>query len=148
LFETVLRSEGEGLSALGSMASRLMQQFGNGAEAILESHGSRVSVDYEPESEKLDYLLATALSSTWLGLPGRTDGSPVWFGGASGRQFLTRLAGSAALPSFLGGGGAEPFERIHIDGSNGFVVDGELYDPGEPHVLEVSKGRPVTFALP
>lgn len=148
LFETVLRSEGEGLSGLGSMASRLARQIGGETGTTLESQGARVSVDYEPQSEQLDYLLATALSTTWLGLPGRTDGAPAWIGGTSGRQFLTRVAGSAALPSFLGGGGTAPFERLHVDGSEGFVVDGELYDPGEPHVLEVAEGRPVTFTLP
>jgi len=148
LFETVLRTEGEGLSGLGSMASRLARRFGEEANRDVAARGDRVSVDYEPLGDSVGYVVATALSSTWLGLSRGGTAGPVWWRGDSGREFVRNVASSAAIPGFLGGGSAETFGRLHIDGPGGFVLDGALFDPGEPHVLEVASGRDVTFLTP
>lgn len=40
---------------------------------------------------------------------------------------------------------AEPFERIHIDTTSGYVLDGELVDPGCARTLVVERGPNVGF---
>jgi hypothetical protein len=68
--------------------------------------------------------------------------------GESAQQLAKKLAGSAALPKFMQTSRAEQGRRIHVDSTGGFVVDGTLYDPGEPHVLQLRSEHRVTFVTP
>lgn len=143
LFEAHHRSGGRGLSGLGGTVSRLAREFATSGGERLQARSGRMTVDWEPWGESIGYVVASGLTKTWLGLqPG--DGEEArWLGDPAGGDFLRKVAGSRAVPRFLRGAQGEAFERIHIDWSGGFVLDGELYDPGVPYVLEVTDGGSV-----
>lgn len=140
MFEILLRSDGRGLSGLGSVVSQIAREVTSGPEQRFEPLGARVAVDYEPWSERLGYLVASGLETSWLGIQIAEERSARWLGSETASGFVTKLASTAALPGFLQGTDAREFERIHVDGDGGFVVDGELYDPGEPHILQIAEG--------
>lgn len=148
LFETLARTEGGGFSGWSSMGSKLVRQLASAETGRLEPEGARLSVDYEPRDEALGYLVASGLERTWMGISAAQGRAPGWSGGRATRSFLREVAGSAAVPRFLRGGGGDTFERIHVDGPGGFVLDGELYDPAEPHVVQVAVGPTVRFIVP
>ena len=145
LFEILQRSEGQGLSGLRSAVGELARQVTGGEGRRFEAVGARVSVDYQAWAEQVGYLVASGLESSWLGLSLADRVEPRWEGSESAGGLVGKVAGSAALPGFLQGGAGRAFERIHVDGNEGFVVDGELYDPAEPHVLQVGPGHVCDF---
>jgi hypothetical protein len=148
LFETYYRSAGGGIAGLGAAVGELLKGMTSGGGGRLEPVSARVTVDYEPWGDRLGYLLASTLDASWLGLPVEAASPMGWMAGESAQQLAKKLAGSAALPKFMQTSRAEQGRRIHVDSTGGFVVDGTLYDPGEPHVLQLRSEHRVTFVTP
>ena len=64
--------------------------------------------------------------------------------GERGRELFKKVASSRALPGFVRVRFAQTsFDRIDVDWSGGFVLDGELFDPGKPYALRIQSGPPV-----
>jgi len=145
LFEMLLRSEGAGLRGVRSAVTELARELTNRAGRRFEPVRARVTVDYESRTNQLGYLMASGLEQSWLGVRLADGDRPGWQASESARGFVTNMAGAAAIPGFLRGTRAEDFERIHIDNGGGFVVDGELYDPGVPQVLQIAPGPTIDF---
>jgi hypothetical protein len=144
LFEMLQRSEGGGVAGLRSVVGQLADDWAGGTGQRFESVGARVSVDYTPRTDKLGYLIASGLEQTWLGLRGADGSRPGWQGSETAGELVKSVAG-AAIPSFLGGTPGDAFDRIHVDGPGGFVVDGELFEASGPHVLQVAPGPQCKF---
>ncbi|MGM0555426.1 MAG: hypothetical protein ACQEVA_03510 [Myxococcota bacterium] len=107
----------------------------------LEPVQARLSVDGEPVGETIGYLVCSSLSRTWLGLGMDANGAAASYRvGDRGRELIKKVASSRALPGFVRSDTANPFERIDIDWSSGFVMDGELVEPGGAHALRVEPG--------
>jgi hypothetical protein len=111
----------------------------------------RLSVDGHPHSDQFGYLLAGTLPQSWLGLD-LIEGGAGFLSGDSGKELLARVARSRALPELLksrrrqSGASSHSFERIHMDSSAGYVLDGELFEPNKPYVLQIKAGPPALFA--
>ncbi|MFB6374725.1 MAG: hypothetical protein ABEN55_16760 [Bradymonadaceae bacterium] len=134
LFEMLLRSEGAGLRGIRSAVTELARELTNQAGRRFEPVRARVTVDYQPWSDQLGYLMASGLRKSWLGVRLAEGDRPRWQGSESARGFIKKMAGAAAIPGFLRGAQAE-----------GFVVDGELYDTGGAHVLQIAPGPQIDF---
>lgn len=140
LFEAYHRA---GPSAMGAVAGTLgriaRDMFAEGAS--LQPTPARISVDRRPVGESVGYLLASSLETSWLGLSLLSERGSSYRTGASGRQLLKEVAKSRALPRFLDtGAGAKSFDTIHIDWSGGYVLDGELFEPAHPYVIQLAEG--------
>lgn len=126
---------------LGEWARKLVSSRG---ETLFEPETCRMTIDYEPRGETLGFLLASALETSWFGWSFDADG-PRWQGGESGSDFIREAARARTLPSFVRGESGHAFDRIHIDWTGGYVLDGELYDPDVPYVLQLAPGPQITF---
>lgn len=146
IFEMLLRSEGAGIRGVRSAVTELARELTNQSGRRFEPVGARVTVDYESWTDQLGYLMASGLTESWLGVRLAQGDRAKWQGSDSAQGFVKKMAGAAALPGFMQGARAEEFHRIHIDGGGGFVVDGELYDTGAPHVLQLAPGPRIAFA--
>lgn len=139
-YRTGTRSTGWG-RALGEWAKELLSSDG---ESRFQPETGRVSIDYEPWGETLGYALISGLETTWFGESFGGD-SLQWRAGESGRTFVREATTSRAMPSFFREGTGESFDRIHLDWTGGYVLDGELYDPDVPYVLQLAPGPEITF---
>ena len=110
----------------------------------LEPVKAKISCDGEPLAEEVGYLVCSSLSKTWLGLSMNTgEQGAAYRIGDRGRQLIKKVASSRALPSFVRSDEAVGFERMDIDWSSGFVLDGELIEPRGAHALRVEPGPTV-----
>jgi hypothetical protein len=141
LFEAYKRAQTE---TSGRVASTL---FGLARDTLLEGGRNldpvqaKLSIDGQPYAEAIGYLVCSSLSKTWLGLSMDADGaSAAYRVGERGRELIKRVASSRALPSFARADSATGFERLDVDWSSGFVLDGELVEPRGPHALRVEPG--------
>lgn len=110
----------------------------------LEPIKAKIACDGEPLAEEVGYLVCSSLSKTWLGLSMNRDAQGAAYRlGDRGRQLIKKVASSRALPSFVRSDEAVGFERMDIDWSSGFVLDGELIEPRGAHALRVQPGPTV-----
>ncbi len=100
----------------------------------------------DPCAEQVGYVLASSLERSWLGLDMTRQKMGVRLGD-SGKELLGEVARSRALPRFVRPRGhVQAFERLHIDWSAGYVLDGELFEPARPYVVQVKQGPVAHFA--
>lgn len=136
-------------SRAGAVASTLMRLAGDavsGGSAGLEPVRARFAVDGRPMGESLGYLLASSLETSWLGLSAARSNTPGLRLGESSAELVKQVARSRALPKLLRGRAThDTFDRIHLDWAGGYVLDGELYEPSSPYVVQVKKGPTVHF---
>jgi hypothetical protein len=126
-----------GRDVLGSSGASM------GAEPI------RFTVDYRPMGESWRHLHVTSLSRGWLGVAGAVNGEACLRLGSDEKELL----GQAVRGRVVSGlGTREPvsvrFERLHLQGQLGYVLDGELYGSSGPQVVEVCHGPRVYFLKP
>lgn len=133
-------------SVLSGMAKRLVMS-GSAAPKLVQA---RISVDGKPHAESFGFWLAGSLESSWFGLHLASE-HPSFRSGDTPRELLSQVTQSRLKPDFLralGGTASKPnagFRRIHIDGSAGYVLDGELYDPDKPYILQIEPAAPAVF---
>ncbi|MFP4597005.1 MAG: hypothetical protein ACLFVJ_02060 [Persicimonas sp.] len=140
LFEAYHRAGPSAVGAVAGTLGRLARDMLLEG-ATLRPTPARVSVDRRPAEESVGYLLASSLETSWLGLSLLSERGASYRMGASGRELLKEVAKSRALPRFLDtGASAESFDTIHMDWSGGYVLDGELYEPAHPYVVQLTEG--------
>lgn len=139
------RHRGGGLGDLGRTLGEFARGLTSSGRNGPGEDSLRFSVDYRPRAEALGYLLASGLRTSWFGIElGDADGARMLAGEQTG-ELVSRLARDRALPSLTRGSG-ERFDRIHLDWSGDFAVDGELYSPASPYALEIAQDHSVPFA--
>lgn len=133
-------------SVLGGMAKRLVFS----GSAALKPVQARISIDGQPYVEEFGFWLAGSLESSWFGLHLSAD-SASFRSGDSPKELLAQVTQSRVQPSFLrsmraaGSDETTAFKRIHMDGSAGYVLDGELFDPNRPYTLQIKSAAPAVF---
>lgn len=134
-----------GRTALAAL-NRGVKQFAFEGGQAAEPLRARVSVDGHPRAERFGYLLMSSMRVSWLGVRFAPGGG--YLLGDSARRLAALVAKNRALPAFLQDESEDlaPFETIHVDSSAGFVLDGELFKPAGPHILQVKPGPPVFFS--
>ena len=140
LFEAYARASGTRTARVTGTIARLGRDTLLEAGANLEPISAKIAVDHRPEAERIGYLLASTLESSWLGLK---MGGIETLGlrmGESGAKLARQVASSNTLPDFVRGDAGRTIETIDIDWSSPFVLDGELVEPGRSHVLHVERG--------
>lgn len=115
--------------------------------------GWRLSVDYRPQPEGWTHLQATTLAQSWLGLAGLSapggQSAPTLRIGEKGADLLREWVTPRALTkTFVAPVEGTSFERVHLDGASGYVIDGELYGAGAGQVLELARGPRIFFMRP
>ncbi len=146
LFEAYHRAGPSAVGAVTSTLGRLAREMLFDARSSLEPVRARVAVDGKPRAEAIGYLLASSLKSSWLGLRLLEERKASFRLGDSGAELIREVAKSRALPRFLRSQpGAEAFERIHVDWTGGYVLDGELYEPAMPYVVQLKEGPVAHF---
>lgn len=149
IFETFHRHTG-GIAAAGSVLSRVARRLITGGSSGFESVQARLSVDGQPHAEAFGFWLAGSLDSSWFGL-NLGEGGAGFRSGETPRELLGQVAKSRMRPSFLRairpveGDVVIDFGCIHMDGSAGYVLDGELFDPDKPYMLQIEPGAPALF---
>lgn len=119
-----------------------------GAEAARAKN--RVSVDYKSRGESVSYVMASTLEESWFGGTATRGNQASLVMGDSPVELLKRAAVSRTLPGSLSSRqkrakaqASEGFERAHLDGFEGYVLDGILFKPEHPYVVQVSQGPQV-----
>lgn len=133
--EIVQRGGGRVGEGLRSAARSALDAFSGDEAAKWRVDGVRVAIDRSSWGETIGHLMASSLSTTWLGLSAGSQGQPGWVADSKVGSLPGKIARSR-MPGF--GGHSKPFERIHVNWSSGFVVDGRLIDAGVPHAVEVA----------
>lgn len=145
LFEAYERAAGGGLGGLASVLRRLGSKSSL-QDASAPSPDARVSIDRSQRLQAPAYLLASTLKTSWLGLKMSDDRPQSLRMGESGRELIGQVARNRAVPRmFRSEADAQPFETLHIDWSQGYVLDGELYEPARPYVVQLAEGPPAPF---
>lgn len=158
LFEAFLRSAtktaaGSALSQAAALSATAASLFGSAlrrgigqGQPYLESTAARLSIDGYPTADQFSYLLASSIERSWLGLRMLSE-SPSLMRGDSARELLTRVAAARALPTFMhsSDASATAFNQVQLDLAAGYVLDGVLFQPEKPYVLQVKAGQPVFF---
>ncbi len=138
--------------ARASVGGRLGTLEALGRTAMDSLRGERdpvdatVAIGWERRADRFGQLLASGLRQTWFDIRMNKRGPSVLLGDRpaqllEGRSRLGRLAQIAR------GDAAEKFSRIHIDSDSGYVLDGELFDPGLSRSILVEPGPSVQFAV-
>lgn len=145
LFEASRRASSSGLSGIASELGRLGRRtLFDGEAGSME--GARLAVNRRPARAAPAYLLAGSLDRSWFGLKLRDDAPRSYRAGDSTSSLVGQVARNRAVPRLLDSGSdAEPFETIHIDWSHGYVLDGQLFEPARPYVVQVAEGPPAHF---
>ncbi|MBA2663851.1 MAG: hypothetical protein H0U74_16300 [Bradymonadaceae bacterium] len=149
-FEAYHRSGRSGRTNLAATAAHLTRDWVRSGEVPgRQGSAARVSVDYKSRSDASGYVLASTLEQSWFGTSTvRTDG-PALVLGESALELVKRAALPRAVqrvrPKVQQ---SEAFERVHLDGFPGFVLDGELYEPAHANVVQVAAGPRVHFVCP
>lgn len=141
LFEARARSP---LTALGRSATTLAALAAE-VVAARPQPDARVAVDATPRPG-LGWMLMSALPRGWFGLTLSREGGPHLLDGPSLTTLAPALARSRAPLRALRDAGATPFERVHLDRLDGYVLDGELRQPARPHILQIARGVSAPFA--
>lgn len=146
LFEAYHRAGPSAVGAVTSTLGRVAREMLLESSGALEPVRARVAVDGRPRAEAIGYLLASSLKRSWLGLNLREEHDVSLRLGDSGTDLIREVAKARALPRFLRPrAGAEAFERIQIDWTGGYVLDGELFEPSMPYVIQVKAGPVAHF---
>jgi hypothetical protein len=130
------------VSSVGQLGKDMLVDAGRSFEPIR----ARVAIDGRPRSEEIGYLLASSLDTSWLGLSLLEERELSFRMGQSGGDLARQVAKARALPRFMQKARvAEAFDRIHVDFSGGYVLDGELFEPSKPYVVQVEAGPVAHF---
>ena len=140
IFEAMQRSQPSRFGALPAVVARLTHEAVVGGGGSLQPVPGRVAVDSSPVAEQFGYLLASSLQESWFGLKMNERVDISYRMADSSRELAKQLARSRAIPRLLRSARGEGFERIHIDWSAGYVLDGELYQPSKPYVIQLERG--------
>lgn len=144
LFEAYKRARTETSAKVAGTLFGLAKQMILEGGRTFEPVTGKLSVDGEPVAEQVGYLVCSSLDKTWLGLSMDTGTDRAGLRlGRQGRELAKRIASSRALPGFVRSDTARDFERLDVDWSSGFVLDGELVEPGVSHALRVESGPAV-----
>lgn len=135
LFEARARSP---ITALGTSVTTIAALAAE-VVAARPHADARVAIDATPHP-RLGWMLMGALPRGWFGLTLSRDGGPHLLDGPSLRALAPALARARAPLHALRAAGATPFERVHLDRLDGYVLDGELRQPARPHILQVARG--------
>ncbi|QDG49748.1 hypothetical protein FIV42_03050 [Persicimonas caeni] len=146
LFEAYHRAGASTVGAVSSTLGRIAREMLLESTSALEPVKARVAVDGRPRADSIGFLLASSLKHSWLGLHLLEERDISFRMGNSSAELIREVAKARALPRFLrSDSGAEAFERIHIDWTGGYVLDGELYEPSMPYVVQVKEGPVAHF---
>lgn len=128
------------MSALGRLATDTI-----GGDEGGDPVAARTSIDYDPVEEATGSLVASTLKKTPFGPGSGGDGALMWEG-VSASELLGRVVG----PGFVDGGGPQgrPFESIHLDSPDGWLLDGRLHGARDSGVVQVVPGPTVTVVRP
>lgn len=139
-----------GILAATSLLSGVARRVVTDGSAAFKPVQARVSVDGQAHAEQFGFWVAGSLELGWFGL--RLGAERACFrSGDSPGELLAQISKSQAVPGFLRAmraGGSEdctPFERIQMDASTGYVLDGELFDPDRAYTLQIKPGEPALF---
>lgn len=144
LFEAYKRAQtetsGRVAGTLLGLAKNTLLEGGRNLDPV----SGKLTIDGEARRDTIGYLVASSLAETWLGLSMQTPNQHPGFRlGERGRELIKKVASSRALPRFVRSDEADGFERMDIDWSSGFVLDGELVEPGGAHALRIQAGPTV-----
>ena len=141
LFEARARSGRRGpLKTIDALIRMSVQ----GPEELVDAD---VFVDWEKSAERFRLFLASAGSHSWFDV-GMGASGPGFRLGKSALELVEARSRLGRIVSRVSGHRAEPFRRIHIDTNSGYVLDGELFDPGLPRTIAIEAGPRVRFAVP
>jgi|GEM_PF-3507450 len=153
IFEGLHRGGGErsgGILAATSLLSGMAKRLVLDGSAAFKPVQARVSVDGQPHAEQFGFWLAGSLETSWFGLRLGADGA-CFRSGDSPRELLAQVSESRVTPGFLRAMRADDsndcaaFERIQMDASTGYVLDGELFDPDRSYTLQIKPAAPALF---
>ncbi len=105
----------------------------------------RVAVDHEPADGQGGSMVATTLKRTYFGLQADGHRAMLW-----DRLATTSLVRRAVTAGVLQRSKrqARPFESIHLDTPQGWLLDGRLHGAEESGVVQVVPGPTVTLVRP
>lgn len=126
------------VSALGQLAT---ETFGGDEDG--QPVAARTSIDYRPVEDSVGSMIVSTLEDTPFGPGSSGDGAVVWEG-LSASELMRRSVG----PSFVGGVDGRPFECIHLDSPDGWLLDGRLHGGADAGVVQVVPGPTVTVVRP
>ena len=127
------------VSAFGRLASDTLN------EADETGVARRVAVDHQPTKVESGSLVVSTLAHTVFGLGGPGDGAVLW------EQLpVSKLMRQAVTPELLESGTEEgrPFDTVHLDSPDGWLLDGRLQGADQPGVVQVTPGPTMTFVRP
>lgn len=104
-----------------------------------------VWIDWQERGEHFRQLLASSLYRSWFGVRMMKGGGPGVRLGRTALELVEARSRLSRVTELATQHRAEPFERIHIDTTSGYVLDGELVDPGCARTLVVERGPNVGF---
>ncbi len=107
---------------------------------------NRVSVDYKARGESVGYVMASTLEQSWFGRTATHGHQTSLVMGDSPVELLKRAAASRTVERVRRRQqSGEGFDRAHLDGFEGYVLDGILFKPEHPFGVQVSQGPQVHF---
>ncbi|MFU8802500.1 MAG: hypothetical protein ACNA8W_01705 [Bradymonadaceae bacterium] len=147
-FEAYYRSGRADGAWVGKAAMRFARDSLADHRWAVEEPG-RLTIDGLPHTRSWAHLMATTLSKSWFGLEGAGRGEPaLWLGERSGELVRQLMSSRAAALLSDWSWSAVDFDRVHLDGLPGYVLDGELHTARHPQVIQVCRGPRVYFMQP
>lgn len=110
-----------------------------------EPVAQRVAIDHRARVGAEGSLVATTLRKSYFGLGGEGDRALLW------NQLSTpKLIRQAMTPDVLERSASEgaPFESVHLDTPQGWILDGRLHGTADPGVVQVVPGPSVSLIYP
>ncbi|MFU8807379.1 MAG: hypothetical protein ACNA8W_26455, partial [Bradymonadaceae bacterium] len=148
-FEAYYRSGRADGAGLGKAALRLAQESLEGVASAPAGNDARLTINAVPYTNPWSHLMATTLSRSWFGLEGSQRSEPAMWLGERNAELIRQLMASRSVPYFSDRHWrAVNFERSHLDGLPGYVLDGELHMASHPQVIQVCQGPRVYFMRP
>ncbi len=127
------------VSAFGKLASETLGEDQRGPVAL------RVAVDHRPSENRSGSMVISTLERSYFGLGTAGQGPMVWEGMAA-----STLMRKAVTPELLESSRrrGRPFEVVHLDTPQGWLLDGRLHESERPGVVQIAPGPMVTFLCP
>lgn len=105
----------------------------------------RVAVDHRPADGQQGSMVASTLEQTYFGL-GATGDTPLLWDRLATTTLMRRAVTSGLLDRSKHR--PRPFETIHLDTPDGWLLDGRLHGAEESGVVQVAPGPTVTLVRP